>query len=59
MYRQHDLRGGHVIKLGPGNDDAAKDALAAWPSKSHVFGTGPACSTSAGTDGQLAVLFIL
>lgn len=23
--------GGHVIKLGPGNDEAAKEALAAWP----------------------------
>lgn len=25
------LEGGHVIKLGPGNDTAAKEALAAWP----------------------------
>jgi len=25
------LTGGHVIKLGPGNDAAAKEALAAWP----------------------------
>ena len=31
LYRQHDLAGGHVIKLGPGNDEAAKRALAAWP----------------------------
>lgn len=34
MYREHNLLGGHVIKLGPGNDDPAKEALAAWPSKS-------------------------
>ncbi|KAI0036726.1 Phosphoribosylformimino-5-aminoimidazole carboxamide ribotide isomerase [Vararia minispora EC-137] len=33
LYRRHNLRGGHLIKLGPGNDDAAKDALAAWPGK--------------------------
>ena len=25
LYRQHDLRGGHVIMLGPGNEAAAKD----------------------------------
>ena len=31
LYRKHGLEGGHVIKLGPGNDRAAKDALAAWP----------------------------
>lgn len=31
MFRRDDLRGGHVIKLGPGNDQAAKEALAAWP----------------------------
>ncbi|KAF5369893.1 hypothetical protein D9758_001050 [Tetrapyrgos nigripes] len=31
LYKEHDLRGGHVIKLGPGNDDAAREALNAWP----------------------------
>ena len=31
LYREHDLLGGHVIKLGPGNDVAAREALAAWP----------------------------
>lgn len=25
--RQADLRGGHVIKLGPNNDDAAREAV--------------------------------
>lgn len=30
-YRRDGLTGGHVIKLGPGNDDAAREALAAWP----------------------------
>ena len=33
MYKRHDLVGGHVIKLGPGNDEAAKKALEAWPGK--------------------------
>ncbi|MFM8419162.1 MAG: phosphoribosylformimino-5-aminoimidazole carboxamide ribotide isomerase [Verrucomicrobiota bacterium] len=30
-YRADDLRGGHVIALGPGNEAAARAALAAWP----------------------------
>src|SRR5690606_22286765 len=30
-YRDDALTGGHVIKLGPGNDDAARAALAAYP----------------------------
>ncbi|MFW5859832.1 MAG: phosphoribosylformimino-5-aminoimidazole carboxamide ribotide isomerase [Planctomycetota bacterium] len=30
-YRDDALTGGHVIKLGPGNDAAARSALAAWP----------------------------
>jgi phosphoribosylformimino-5-aminoimidazole carboxamide ribotide isomerase len=30
-YREDGLRGGHVIRLGPGNDDGARAALAAWP----------------------------
>ncbi len=31
LYRQDDLRGGHVILLGPGNELAGREALAAWP----------------------------
>lgn len=31
QYRRDDLRGGHVIALGPGNDAAAREALGAWP----------------------------
>lgn len=31
LYRQHGLRGGHVIALGPGNHSAALQALQAWP----------------------------
>ena len=30
-YRDDDLPGGHVIRLGAGNDEAARSALAAWP----------------------------
>jgi phosphoribosylformimino-5-aminoimidazole carboxamide ribotide isomerase len=31
LYKKANLRGGHVIKLGPGNDEAAKGALRTWP----------------------------
>lgn len=31
MYQRDDLVGGHVIMLGPGNEEAAVDALAGWP----------------------------
>ena len=30
-FRADKVTGGHVIKLGPGNDAAAREALAAWP----------------------------
>ncbi len=31
LYRDHGLSGAHVIMLGPGNEDAAIEALQAWP----------------------------
>lgn len=31
LYRQHNLQGGHVIALGPGNKEQALKALQAWP----------------------------
>lgn len=30
-FRKDGVQGGHVIQLGPGNEDAAREALAAWP----------------------------
>ena len=38
LYRQDDLAGGHIIKLGPGNDEAAMRALAAWKGKLQLGG---------------------
>jgi len=38
LYRQHDLTGAHVIMLGPGNEQAAQEALNAWPSGMQVGG---------------------
>lgn len=37
-YRADGLAGGHVIKLGPGNDDAAREALEAFPDGLHIGG---------------------
>jgi len=31
MYRRDNLTGGHIIMLGPGNEEAALAALTAWP----------------------------
>jgi len=39
LYAQHNLTGGHVIALGPNNDEQAKLALQSWP-KSLQFGGG-------------------
>ncbi|ETW84061.1 hypothetical protein HETIRDRAFT_381409 [Heterobasidion irregulare TC 32-1] len=38
LYRDHGLEGGHLIKLGPRNDDAAQEALRAWPGGLQVGG---------------------
>lgn len=37
-FRDDTLHGGHVIKLGPGNDDAAREALATWPGGLQIGG---------------------
>lgn len=38
MYRRDNLTGGHVIMLGPGNEEAARDALHAYPDGLQVGG---------------------
>lgn len=38
LYQQDNLTGGHIIKLGPGNDEAATEALAAWPGGMQIGG---------------------
>jgi phosphoribosylformimino-5-aminoimidazole carboxamide ribotide isomerase len=37
-YRDANVTGAHVIMLGSGNDDAAKEALQAWPGHLQVGG---------------------
>ncbi|KAJ7179170.1 hypothetical protein C8R46DRAFT_1345577 [Mycena filopes] len=38
LYRDNNLPGGHVIKLGPGNDAAARAALSSWPGGLQIGG---------------------
>lgn len=38
LYKTHDLRGGHIIRLGSGNEQAAKAALAAWKNGLQIGG---------------------
>lgn len=38
LYKTHRCDGAHVIMLGPGNDEAASEALKAWPSGMQVGG---------------------
>jgi len=38
LYRKHNLTGAHVIMLGPGCTDAARDALQSWPNGLQVGG---------------------
>lgn len=50
LYRDADLRGGHVILLGPGNETAARDALKAWPGGLQVGGGVTADNAAAWLD---------
>ncbi|SDP50957.1 phosphoribosylformimino-5-aminoimidazole carboxamide ribotide isomerase [Desulforhopalus singaporensis] len=38
LYRDDNLTGGHIIKLGVGNDRAALEALGAWPGGMQLGG---------------------
>ncbi|MEZ0328499.1 MAG: phosphoribosylformimino-5-aminoimidazole carboxamide ribotide isomerase [Dissulfuribacterales bacterium] len=38
MFRNDNLTGGHVIMLGPGNEEAASEALEAWPEGMQLGG---------------------
>ncbi|WVQ71484.1 phosphoribosylformimino-5-aminoimidazole carboxamide ribotide isomerase [Cryptococcus sp. DSM 104548] len=38
LYQSHNLTGGHIIKLGPGNDAAAQEACETWRGGMQVGG---------------------
>jgi len=46
-YRDDGLLGGHVIRLGPGNDTAARAALAGWPGGLRLGGGIDAANAAA------------
>ena len=38
MFADYNLQGGHIIKLGANNDEAAKEAIKAWPKGLQIGG---------------------
>lgn len=38
LYKDNGLEGSHVIMLGPGNEDACREACEAWPGHLQVGG---------------------
>ena len=38
LYKKHNLTGGHIIMLGPNNEEAALEALVAYPGGMQVGG---------------------
>jgi phosphoribosylformimino-5-aminoimidazole carboxamide ribotide isomerase len=50
LYRADALKGGHVILLGPGNEPAAREALAAYPGGLHVGGGVTAANAASWLD---------
>ncbi|MCX6867389.1 MAG: phosphoribosylformimino-5-aminoimidazole carboxamide ribotide isomerase [Verrucomicrobia bacterium] len=49
-FRADHLTGGHIIQLGPGNDAAAREALAAWPGGLQIGGGITATNAAAWLD---------
>jgi len=47
LYKEHNLIGGHVIALGPGNEQAVLSALSAWPNGLQ-FGGGVNAENASG-----------
>ena len=57
-YRRDGLRGGHVIMLGPGNEEAARDALSGWPGGLQVGGGITAENAAAWLDAGAEKLIV-
>jgi phosphoribosylformimino-5-aminoimidazole carboxamide ribotide isomerase len=58
QFRDDGLSGGHVIKLGPGNDAAAREALAAWPGGLQLGGGISAANAAAWLDAGAAQVIV-
>ncbi|MBN8457972.1 MAG: phosphoribosylformimino-5-aminoimidazole carboxamide ribotide isomerase [Verrucomicrobia bacterium] len=57
-FRDDGLTGGHVIKLGPGNDGAAREALAAWPGGLQLGGGIHAANAAEWLDAGAAQVIV-
>jgi len=49
LYKRDDLKGGHIILLGPGNEAPARDALAEYPGDLQLGGGVNAVNERAGS----------
>ncbi len=58
LYRRDALPGGHVIKLGPGNDAAAREALAAYPGGLHLGGGVDAANAASWLDAGASHIIV-
>lgn len=58
LYRRDNLSGGHVIMLGPGNEAAATEALAAWPGGLQVGGGITAANAASWLDKGAAAVIV-
>lgn len=58
MYRRDGLTGGHVIMLGPGNEAAATEALAAWPGGLQLGGGITAANAGLWLDRGAAAVIV-
>jgi phosphoribosylformimino-5-aminoimidazole carboxamide ribotide isomerase len=58
MYRRDNLPGGHIIMLGPGNEEAALDALAAWPGGMQIGGGITAANAVSWLDRGAAAVIV-
>ncbi|MEW6219398.1 MAG: phosphoribosylformimino-5-aminoimidazole carboxamide ribotide isomerase [Thermodesulfobacteriota bacterium] len=58
LYRRDDLPGGHVIMLGPGNETAARQALAAYPGGLQIGGGITAANAGTWLDAGAAAVIV-
>lgn len=58
MYRRDNLTGGHIIMLGSGNEEAAIDALAAWPGGMQIGGGITAANAVSWLDRGAAAVIV-
>ncbi len=58
LYRRDGLTGGHIIQLGPGNEAAARAALAAWPGGMQIGGGIDADNAARWIDAGAAAVIV-